>query len=277
MTKTTTIYALIDPRDHTYHYVGKTVQNPPQKRLRQHLSRLGEDELARWINELDQEGLKPTYRILEVVSPDADWRAAEIYWIRYGLAQGWELKNKASGGDNYPLELLARAGDDDLIPRTLYATEQTLTRLTSINCFVMKGKPAEDNTFRDLLDKALRLIGTEEETQRNLLEQDFLTHILTHGIIQVGRGWRVPIMKKLNLDGGAFLAVGSPFAINGLSIPGNWDQDGWRTTIKLYKRTSEMLDVLATRAVNAQRCGYDRVLQHMLNAMATLFDKIVKM
>lgn len=277
MSKMTYIYALVDPRNQTHHYIGKTIQHPPQKRLRQHLLKPATDNLAQWVNELAEADLKPEFKILESVPFGVDWRAAEIYWIRYGLAHDWHLKNKASGGDNYPLELLAKAKPDDIIPRLIYASEDTLRLLTSINCYVMKGKVAEDNTFRNLFHQALHLVQAENMEQFEVLQQDFHKHILTHGIIQIGRGWRVPLMKKQNLIGGEYLAVGKPFTINGISIAGKWDKSGWRVTIKMYKKTSELLDSLATESLNGRRRGYDNVLVRACDILAKNFDSIASM
>ena len=277
MNKMTYIYALVDPRTKVPHYIGKTVQHPPQKRLKQHLLKPASEELGVWVNELKTINLKPEFKVLETVALDADWRAAEIYWIRYGLVQGWCLKNRASGGDNYPLELLAKAKPDDIIPRLIYANEDTLSLLTSINCYIMRGKRAEDNTFRDVLHQVLLLAQAENTPQFIEIDQDFHNHILTNGIIQLGRGWRVPLMKKQNLVGGEFLAVGKPFTINGISIAGRWDKAGWRMTIKMYKKTSEVLDSLATEILNEQRRGYDNVLQRASQLMSKTFDSIVAM
>lgn len=277
MSRTTYIYALVDPRDQTCQYIGKTIQQPPRNRLRQHLLTPETEGLAQWANELEDAGLKPEFKILESVPSEADWRASEIYWIRYGLAQGWCLRNRASGGDNYPLDLLGSAKADHIIPRILYASEATLRLLTSINSYVMKGKPAEYNTFRDLFHTALLLTRAENTPQFAELEQELLNYVLTNGIIKMGRGWRVPVMKKQNLVGGEFLAVGKPFAINGISIPGRFDQSGWRVTIRMYKRTSELLDELATEMVNERRRGYADVLLHAFNVMARVFDRIVNL
>lgn len=277
MNKMTYIYALVDPRTQVPHYIGKTVQHPPQKRLKQHLLKPASEELGVWVNELKTINLKPEFKVLETVPLDADWRAAEIYWIRYGLVQGWCLKNRASGGDNYPLELLAKAKPDDIIPRLIYANEDTLSLLTSINCYIMRGKRAEDDTFRDVLHQVLLLAQAENTPQFIEIDQDFHNHILTNGIIQLGRGWRVPLMKKQNLVGGEFLAVGKPFTINGISIAGRWDKAGWRMTIKMYKKTSEVLDSLATQILNEQRRGYDNVLQRASELMSKTFDAIVAM
>jgi|GEM_PF-2560526 len=277
MTKTTYIYALIDPRDKTKHYIGKTVQNPPQKRLRQHLQKPATDDLAEWVDELKDAGVKPEMEVLESVPPDADWRAAEIYWIRYGLSQNWYLTNRASGGDNYPLEALARAKPDDVISRIIYADEATLSLLTSINAFVMRGKRVEDNRFRDLFHQALEILSAENTDAFDTLKQEFHEQILSHGIIQMGQGWRVPPIKKRNPIGGEFFTVGKPFTLNGISLPGKWDKAGWRVSIKVYKKTSDLLDNLATEMLDNQRRGYDSVLQNALNILAEIFDGIKAM
>lgn len=274
MTKTTYIYALIDPRDKTKYYIGKTIQHPPQKRLRQHLLKPATDNLAEWVDELKQVGITPEMDVLESVPPDADWRAAEIYWIRYGLAQGWCLRNRASGGDNYPLEALVRAKPEDLISRIIYADETTLSLLTSINAYVMRAKTVEDNTFRDLFHQALRILEAENTNSFEMMKQNFHEHILSHGIIQITRGWRVPLIKKHNPMGGEFFTVGKPFTLNGISLPGKWDKAGWRVSIKLYKKTSDLLDNLATEMLEKHRRGYNEVLQATLEILAEIFDAI---
>ncbi|MEM9954240.1 MAG: hypothetical protein AAF846_21695 [Chloroflexota bacterium] len=276
--KMTYIYALIDPRDASYHYIGKTVQNPLRKRLKQHLRTPATDELASWFEELGENNLSPDIKLLESVTPDGDWRASEIYWIRHGLAQGWHLKNKASGGDNYPLEVLAHAEDDDVVARVIYAQEDTLSLLTSINCYVMRGKRAEDNTFRNLFHRALLLVNAENisEPDYDRLQEDFCDYILTHGIIQLGRGWRVPLIKKKNPVGGEFLTVGKPFTINGISIAGQWDKSGWRMSVKMYKKTSDLLDTLATAYESQQRRGYDDVLRCAVLSIASAFDHVMR-
>lgn len=278
MMKTTIIYALIDPRDETQHYIGKTVQHPLTKRLKQHLRTPATNELADWFNTLKHFGLTPQIKMLESVPPENDWRAAEIYWIRHGLARGWTLKNKTSGGDNYPLEVLARAKPNDIISRVIYADEDTLTLLTTINCYVMRGRRAEDNLFRDLFHNALMLVDayniSQEEFDRR--QKNLSHYVLTHGIIQLGRGWRVPLIKKKNPLGNEFLTVGKPFTINGLSMAGNWDKSGWRVSIKLYKQTSDLLDDLATAIVDEHRRGYRDVLWHMVRIVAATFDYVMR-
>lgn len=275
--KATFIYALIDPRDTSYHYIGKTVQYPLSKRLKQHLRSPATDELASWFNELAKDSFTPEIRLLESVPADYDWRASEVYWIRHGLANGWQLKNKASGGDNYSLEKLAQAKPDDIIARVIYADEDTLTLLTSINCYVMRGKQAEDNTFRDLFHRALLLVDVAHTSvEYDQLQNNFRNYILTHGIIQLGRGWRVPLIKKKNPIGDEFLTVGKPFTINGLSLAGKWDKFGWRITIKMYKTSSDLLDDLATSVVNAHRRGYSDVLQSITQSIATAFDFVMQ-
>lgn len=277
MSKITYIYALIDPRDQTQHYIGKTVQSPPKKRLRQHLLHPATDGLAEWFSELEHAGHKPELKILETVPVDGDWRAAEIYWIRYALAQGWYLRNKASGGDNYPLEILAEAQPDDIIPRVLYADEATLKLITGINSFVMKGKTAEDHTFRDLLHHTLVLLEAENTDHFEALLDTFCERTLSRGLVQMGRGWRIPVLKQYNRIDGEFFTVRQPFRINGIGIAGKWDASGWRNTLKMYKRTSDLLDDLATEIVDEQRRGYADVLQRATTIIAETFDKIAKM
>src|SRR5713226_4296830 len=55
---TWTIYALVDPRDHTIRYVGRTIR--AKQRLQQHLQEVGVNEKkSQWLEELNQLGMIP--------------------------------------------------------------------------------------------------------------------------------------------------------------------------------------------------------------------------
>lgn len=77
-----TIYALVDPRDESVFYVGRSANT--KRRLSQHLSDRRETEKVRRIQSLRVEGLTPTLRPLEVV--DESDKEAEAKWmVHYGL------------------------------------------------------------------------------------------------------------------------------------------------------------------------------------------------
>jgi hypothetical protein len=82
------IYALVDPRDGTIHYIGQTSE--PEERFRAHYSSLYASPIARWMNELRSLGLRPIPVILETTSSAS---TREQYWIRLCLMMGEPIEN----------------------------------------------------------------------------------------------------------------------------------------------------------------------------------------
>lgn len=74
---TVAIYALIDPRDDTIRYVGRSAR--PATRLSQHL-RTGSRAVRGWVSELRTLGLAPRQEILEYVSTE-NAHSSEAKWI----------------------------------------------------------------------------------------------------------------------------------------------------------------------------------------------------
>lgn len=73
------IYGLLDPRDRSLRYVGKTHMRREQ-RLERHLEAAENGRTAPvsvWIRDLAAQGLQPHIFVLRRVSPDEDWREAE--------------------------------------------------------------------------------------------------------------------------------------------------------------------------------------------------------
>ncbi|HUY80090.1 MAG TPA: GIY-YIG nuclease family protein [Ktedonobacterales bacterium] len=95
---TTFIYALIDPRDQTIRYIGKS--NDPQFRLIRHIRsrRIGKTIKNSWIISLISQGLLPVLQTIEEV-PVEHWEERERYWIQYYREQGSPLTNGTDGGD----------------------------------------------------------------------------------------------------------------------------------------------------------------------------------
>lgn len=84
--KTIYIYGVIDINSSPdVIYVGKT--NNLKTRKHQHSRKHAEE--GRYT------GHKPQIKlcILEVVPPGKDWAEAELYWINYGIREGWKLTN----------------------------------------------------------------------------------------------------------------------------------------------------------------------------------------
>jgi hypothetical protein len=94
------IYALVDPRTHNIHYVGKA--RNPEERLRWHLKDDRNCARVKWIEELRAEGFCPLIAVLEVVRSPQTWQEREIWWIAKGRELGWPLTNVSDGGDEPP-------------------------------------------------------------------------------------------------------------------------------------------------------------------------------
>lgn len=99
--KPTLIYALIDPRDGSTRYVGKTIRGLAT-RLRAHLCRTNltpKRHSSRWLKGLSDLGLKPSITLLEVVDLTGNWQERERFWIAYYREQGANLTNLTDGGE----------------------------------------------------------------------------------------------------------------------------------------------------------------------------------
>ncbi|MCA9914716.1 MAG: GIY-YIG nuclease family protein [Anaerolineae bacterium] len=271
-TATTIIYALCDPRDEVRHYVGKTSQLPGQ-RLRQHVQHPQTEALANWFAELEAEDYQPKMIVLEELTPDEDWRIAEIYWIKEGLRQGWPLKNTNAGGDDLSLIRLLRAEPEAILKRTLYGSEATFRLMVQLNAYFYRRRAPHDWIFADLLHEALLVLQAEvsDSAKKNLHEKLFFS-----GVVQMGYGWRVPVQKKHNLEGGVFLRVGRPFHLEAMTFPGNWNGEEYQTTLEIRKKTSDLLDDLAAVRCGGKRRGYDATLFAALNSLADIFDEITQ-
>ena len=96
------IYALVDPRDDSVRYVGRSVK--PKARLQQHLSdKTTNLEKIAWLDDLKTIGLKPALRILEETTADAALEV-EGSWIAKGHDQDWPLTNQKAGGTGTGVE-----------------------------------------------------------------------------------------------------------------------------------------------------------------------------
>ena len=99
------IYALLDPRDNSICYVGRS--DDVQYRLYQHLQAIGDnDQTKGWIRELRQTGLSPSLLILETIdvnrNASAVAREREQYWIQEMLRKGYFLLNVSGVTQAYP-------------------------------------------------------------------------------------------------------------------------------------------------------------------------------
>jgi hypothetical protein len=109
-TEVTYIYILIDPRDNTVRYVGKT--SNPKYRLSGHISECKKENIlhrrAKWIRNLLKEGLKPIITFIKVC-PLSQFEKYESYYIK--LYSSHKLTNSdedGQGNKNRKREVLDR-------------------------------------------------------------------------------------------------------------------------------------------------------------------------
>lgn len=95
--KTTFIYALKDPRNGRYRYIGKS--DKPHRRFLAHVNRAVRPDSHRnsWLVGLKMAGLRPELEILDEV-PFASWETHEQDYIRLFRALGFSLVNGTEGG-----------------------------------------------------------------------------------------------------------------------------------------------------------------------------------
>lgn len=91
------IYALVDPRDGTVRYVGKSIA--PGDRLDRHLERPHSRRLFVWFKALRKRGLKPEMFGIDLVEL-AQWPDAERAAIAFYRARG-DLLNIEDGGPRH--------------------------------------------------------------------------------------------------------------------------------------------------------------------------------
>lgn len=95
------IYALVDPCTHLVNYIGmsRTGMTRPREHMAPHRLKKN-DRRAVWLRGLSRRHLRPTIVVLDVLTaPDlAQLDELERWWIAYGKASGWPLKNMTDGG-----------------------------------------------------------------------------------------------------------------------------------------------------------------------------------
>jgi hypothetical protein len=98
----TSIYLLLDPRDHKLNwirYVGKT--NNIKRRKWEHNNENNQLPKNRWIKKLKKANLKPIMKRIAIV-PESQWQECEMELIAYYRSitgEGVELLNVSDGGD----------------------------------------------------------------------------------------------------------------------------------------------------------------------------------
>ncbi len=86
------IYALADPRTDKIGYIGITKNI--RQRFNQHVNSRGSNSIKDdWIQQLLNDGLIPSIRVLETVETEDIAYKREAYWIRYYTKLGEQLTN----------------------------------------------------------------------------------------------------------------------------------------------------------------------------------------
>ena len=87
------IYALVDPRDNTIHYVGRTIND--KLILQQHLQEVtANKKKSEWLGELKKVGMIPKMEILETIDcKEQEAERHEAHWIQHLLSIGFPLTN----------------------------------------------------------------------------------------------------------------------------------------------------------------------------------------
>lgn len=152
------IYALVDPRDMTVRYIGKTVS--PEDRLLAHLDATQNNgPLRRWILELSGLGRIPEMVTLEKC-PGLAWEDAERYWIAWFRSRSAELYNIEAGGTGK----LARPWEIGISRGPV-----TTTAARAVSAF-LSGRipwPSKKKRPRKKKKKAKAVAGNEVQPSRN--------------------------------------------------------------------------------------------------------------
>jgi excisionase family DNA binding protein len=179
------IYVLIDPRNNTVYYVGRSTN--PLFRYYHHLHVSPSQRVRRWINELKLLGLTPTMRVIETVDREANTsqdaflaavREREAYWIHEYLCSGAPLLNTLG------------------VPaHRLHQTTESVTYVESQLIKDVPGKQTEVLSSEELLDveKVAEELGVHVDTVRKWIREKQLR------AVKLGRrgGYRI---RRSDLD-----------------------------------------------------------------------------
>lgn len=99
LSNTTFIYALLDPRDGSVKYIGKSKN--VKSRYSYHINEYKSKKISKkinWIKSLRKLDLKPELLIIDEVE-DYSWQFWEIHYISLFKFYGFDLKNSTNGGE----------------------------------------------------------------------------------------------------------------------------------------------------------------------------------
>ena len=164
------IYALIDPRTSKIRYIGKTVNL--KQRLSNQLNENSKTHRCNWIKGIKSDGLKPIQCVLQTLSDEQDWKAAEIKWIAIARKYGWNLVNSTDGGDG--VTNISGEGKKRMIDawKGRKHKPETLIKLSNASKGRVKSEKAKDIvsskmkgrkiTWKDKLKKSVRKFSDED-------------------------------------------------------------------------------------------------------------------
>jgi len=116
------IYALLDPRDESIRYIGKTSRGLTD-RLYGHCTFSGSRSTVKtkcrnWVKSIISAGLKPEIKVIDVVDSDK-WEDAEIFYIKLFRENGFKLTNILDGGAGYKCKRRHNEFKDPIAKRPL--------------------------------------------------------------------------------------------------------------------------------------------------------------
>lgn len=138
--KTTSIYALVNPRNNEVRYVGKTVNVQRRKITHKHDLRNHNTHKVRWMKSILPS--EPELVVLEEIQAGENWIEAEMFWIAYLKSLGANLTNSTAGGEGVcKLEISEETRQrlrDSHTGKTI--PEETRLKMS----FASKGKPKSE-------------------------------------------------------------------------------------------------------------------------------------
>jgi hypothetical protein len=96
------IYALVDPRDGQWRYIGKSERGLKRPNHHYTVARFEHNHKAYWVMSLRRLGLRYGVEVLETLSPADDACEVEREWIAAARRAGVPLTNLTDGGEGTP-------------------------------------------------------------------------------------------------------------------------------------------------------------------------------